>query len=172
MSELIYRRMQLSDIDRILEIEHRSFSAPWSRAAFEGELTRNHFAKYIVVEIDGVVAGYAGMWIIIDEAHITNIAIDPAYRGRKLGENLLRQMMMVAVWNGADRMTLEVRVSNKTAQSLYQKLGFIKYGIRKGYYSDNGEDAIIMWANLDPKRYERDTTEGSDADGLAGKSQN
>lgn len=150
MSEIRFRRMNLSDIDRIMEIEHRSFAAPWSRAAFEGELVRNHFARYMVVEVDGYVAGYAGMWMIIDEAHITNIAIDPAYRGKKLGEALLRQMMASAVWNGATRMTLEVRVSNQKAQNLYHKLGFRNYGIRKGYYTDNGEDAMIMWAELDP----------------------
>lgn len=160
MSEPIFRRMQLSDIDRILEIEQQSFSAPWSRAAFEGELIRNHFAKYIVVELDGYVIGHAGMWIIIDEAHITNIAIDPLFRGRKLGENLLRQMMTLAVWNGAERMTLEVRVSNLAAQNLYNKLGFRNYGIRKGYYTDNNEDALIMWAELDPQQHGMDTMEG------------
>ncbi|GAX88795.1 ribosomal-protein-alanine N-acetyltransferase RimI [Effusibacillus lacus] len=152
--------MHLSDIDRILEIERQSFSAPWSRSAFEAELTRNHFAKYIVVEVNGYVVGHAGMWIIIDEAHITNIAIDPAYRGRKLGEQLLARLMAMAVWNGAERMTLEVRVSNKAAQSLYQKMGFQNHGIRKAYYSDNGEDALIMWANLDPKQKESATMEG------------
>ncbi|WP_051074215.1 ribosomal protein S18-alanine N-acetyltransferase [Effusibacillus pohliae] len=152
--------MQLSDIDRILEIERQSFSAPWSRAAFERELTGNHFAKYIVVEVDGRVVGHAGMWIIVDEAHITNIAIDPAYRGRKLGENLLRQMMALAVWNGARRMTLEVRVSNQTAQNLYRKLGFRGCGIRKNYYSDNQEDALIMWAELNPNQHATDSMEG------------
>lgn len=150
MNEISFRSMNLTDIDRILEIEYQSFAAPWSRAAFEGELVRNHFARYFVVEVDGYAVGYAGMWLIIDEAHITNIAIDPAFRGKKLGELLLRQMMTVAVWNGATRMTLEVRVSNKKAQHLYEKLGFRSYGVRKGYYSDNGEDAIIMWAELGP----------------------
>lgn len=149
MSEIRFRQMNLLDIDRIMEIEHRSFATPWSRVAFEGELVRNHFARYIVVEVDGKVAGYAGMWLIIDEAHVTNIAIDPACRGKKLGEALLRQMMASAVRNGASRMTLEVRVSNQKAQNLYQKLGFKNYGVRKGYYTDNGEDAMIMWAELD-----------------------
>lgn len=160
MNDVIFRRMNLSDIDRILEIEHQSFTAPWSRNAFEGELTRNHFARYIVVEVDQLVVGYAGMWLIIDEAHITNIAIDPAFQGRKLGETLMRQMMTVAVWNGAVRMTLEVRVSNKKAQNLYEKLGFKSYGIRKRYYTDNGEDAMIMWAELDTSQNKQDTMEG------------
>jgi ribosomal-protein-alanine N-acetyltransferase len=160
MNEVTYRRMELSDIDRILEIERQSFAAPWSRTAFEGELTKNHFARYIVAEMDGRVVGHAGMWIIIDEAHITNIAIDPAYRGRKIGENLLRQMMRLALLNGAERMTLEVRVSNHAAQRLYNKLGFRNYGIRKGYYTDNGEDAMIMWADLHPKEHTTEYTEG------------
>lgn len=160
MNGVTYRRMQWSDIDRILEIERQSFSAPWSRAAFEGELARNCFAIYIVAEIGRRVVGYAGMWVILDEAHITNIAVDPAYRGKKLGENLLRQMMELAVGNGASRMTLEVRVSNKTAQNLYQKLGFRSCGIRKGYYSDNREDAVIMWAELKAEPHRPDEMEG------------
>jgi [ribosomal protein S18]-alanine N-acetyltransferase len=88
------------------------------------------------------------MWVIIDEAHITNIAIDPEMRGRKLGERLLRQMMRIAWVKGAERITLEVRVSNRIAQNLYKKLGFAPHGIRKGYYSDNHEDALIMWSDL------------------------
>lgn len=156
MSDIHYRRMELSDIDRILEIEKLSFTAPWSREAFEGELTKNHFARYLVVEVDDEVMGHAGMWLIMDEAHITNIAIHPSCRGRKLGENLLLQMMTLAVWNGAERMTLEVRVSNQTAQNLYKKLGFVSAGIRRGYYSDNGEDAMIMWADLLPDKAQAD----------------
>ncbi|BCJ87190.1 ribosomal protein S18-alanine N-acetyltransferase [Effusibacillus dendaii] len=160
MSGLTYRKMQLSDIDRVMEIEHKSFPAPWSRVAFEGELLRNHFAKYIVILLGGQIVGYSGMWIILDEAHITTIAVDPDFQGRKIGEHLLRQMMVLAVWNSAERMTLEVRVSNKVAQNLYQKMGFVNCGIRKKYYSDNQEDAIIMWADLDPNQQGLDRMEG------------
>ncbi|ASS77269.1 ribosomal-protein-alanine N-acetyltransferase [Tumebacillus algifaecis] len=140
--------MVLEDLDRVMEIEHQSFTLPWSREAYEAELTKNHFAKYLVATLGDVVVGYAGMWVILDEAHITNIAIDPSVRGRQLGERLMREMMAWSMANGAERMTLEVRVSNLPAQKLYDKLGFQSYGIRKGYYTDNNEDAMIMWAEM------------------------
>ncbi|TCP55950.1 ribosomal-protein-alanine N-acetyltransferase [Tumebacillus sp. BK434] len=145
---LAYRKMVVEDLDRVMEIEHRSFTLPWSREAYAAELTNNHFAKYLVVTLEGEVVGYAGMWVILDEAHITNIAIDPTVRGRRLGEQLMREMMALSMAHGAERMTLEVRVSNVPAQKLYDRLGFQSYGIRKGYYTDNNEDALIMWAEL------------------------
>jgi [ribosomal protein S18]-alanine N-acetyltransferase len=147
-----FRKMVASDIDRILVIERQSFTTPWTRAAFEGELHDNHFAQYYVAESDGQIIGYCGMWVIIDEAHITNIAIAREYRGLKIGEALLRFMMVTAVMHGAERMTLEVRVSNTVAKNLYYKLGFEDSGIRKGYYTDNHEDALIMWAELSQYR--------------------
>jgi ribosomal-protein-alanine N-acetyltransferase len=143
-----YRRMTLDDIPRIMEIEHKSFSLPWSQEAFAMELTQNHFAKYVVAVLDGLVVGYGGTWVIIDEAHVTNIAIHPDFRGKKLGEELMKQLMALAIAHGAERMTLEVRVSNTVAQNLYLKLGFLSHGIRKSYYTDNNEDAMIMWADL------------------------
>jgi ribosomal-protein-alanine N-acetyltransferase len=142
------RKMVLSDLDRVMEIENASFSVPWSRDAYLMELTQNHFAKYLVVEVDGEVVGYAGMWVILDEAHITNIAIHPDHRGKKIGEELMRRMMALGVAHGAERMTLEVRVSNIPAQKMYEKLGFVSHGVRKGYYTDNNEDALIMWVDL------------------------
>jgi ribosomal-protein-alanine N-acetyltransferase len=140
--------MRLDDIDAICEIEKEAFTTPWSAGAFHNELTNNQYAHYVVMELDGDIIGYAGMWLIMDEAHITNIAVREKYRGRKLGQRLLMQMQSVALFLGAERMTLEVRVSNTIAQRLYAKLGFIPAGLRKQYYTDNGEDAIIMWAHL------------------------
>jgi ribosomal-protein-alanine N-acetyltransferase len=140
--------MRLDDIDAICEIEKEAFTTPWSAGAFHNELTNNQYAHYVVMELDGYIIGYAGMWLIMDEAHITNIAVREKYRGRKLGERLLLQMQSAALFLGAERMTLEVRVSNTIAQRLYAKLGFIPAGLRKQYYTDNGEDAIIMWAHL------------------------
>lgn len=145
---LQFRLMTLSDIPDVMVIEHEAFTLPWTEEAFRNELTHNHFAKYMVMEIDGTAIGYAGMWTIMDEAHITNIAVRQAYRGRKLGERLLDELMRTAAYLGMERMTLEVRVSNLVAQRLYEKKGFESAGIRKGYYSDNMEDAMIMWANL------------------------
>ena len=146
--KLEFRLMQLNDIPDVLEIEHEAFTLPWTEEAFRNELTMNHFAKYMIMELDGQAIGYAGMWTIMDEAHITNIAIREAYRGRKLGDKLLDELMQTASYLGMERMTLEVRVTNKIAQGLYEKKGFKPAGVRKGYYSDNNEDAVIMWADL------------------------
>ncbi|MEF2967586.1 ribosomal protein S18-alanine N-acetyltransferase [Paenibacillus sp. M1] len=149
-----FRTMTLEDIPDIMVIEHESFTLPWSEDAFRNELTLNHFARYIVMDVDGKPVGYAGMWTIVDEAHITNIAVRTAYRGRHLGEKLLREMMRWARELEMERMTLEVRSSNMVAQSLYAKLGFVAAGVRKGYYSDNQEDAVIMWCELPEQAYE------------------
>ncbi len=148
VDSFVFRSMQEEDIDQILEVEHASFSTPWSREAFYNELNNNKFAVYIVLEEDKKIVGYCGAWIVIDEAHITNIALLPGFRGRKLGEALLRKMISVAEEMGTKSMTLEVRLSNHVAQSLYRKLGFRDGGIRKNYYSDNQEDALVMWVNL------------------------
>jgi ribosomal-protein-alanine N-acetyltransferase len=137
--------MRYEDIDGILHVEKRSFLTPWSRFAFLCELRDNQFAHYFVAKDADWVIGYAGMWLILNEAHVTNVAVDPAYRGKKVGEALMRTLMSVAREKKADRMTLEVRPSNAVAKNLYKKLGFIELGLRKGYYSDTGEDAIIMW---------------------------
>lgn len=146
--------MNLNDVPAIVEIEREAFTAPWSAEAFRNELTNNLFAKYMIMEQDGQVFGYGGMWLIIDEAHITNIAVREQYRGKGFGEKLLREMMRTAYFLGARRMTLEVRVSNEIAQALYRKLGFKPSGVRPAYYSDNLEDALIMWADLLPDEEE------------------
>ncbi|MCX8046053.1 ribosomal protein S18-alanine N-acetyltransferase [Anoxybacillus gonensis] len=143
-----FRFMTLQDLDRIVEIEQLSFTLPWSRSSFYQELTDNRYARYIVMEHDGQIIGYCGMWLVMDEAHITNIAVLPEFRGKKLGEALMKQAMVLAREEGAQTMTLEVRVSNTIAQSLYRKLGFLNGGIRKRYYSDNQEDALVMWVKL------------------------
>jgi ribosomal-protein-alanine N-acetyltransferase len=145
---LEFRSMRIDDIPAICEIEIDAFATPWTKEAFNNELTNNHFAKYMVMELAGEVVGYGGMWLIVDEAHVTNIAVAAPYRGRKWGERLLIELQRTASFMGAIRMTLEVRVSNSIAQRLYGKLGFYPVGTRRGYYSDNNEDAIIMWAEL------------------------
>ncbi len=145
---IAFRAMELKDIDRIHEIETKSFATPWSKEAFHNELTMNKFALYTVIEVGNEVAGYCGAWMVIDEVHITNIALLPEYRGMKLGEALLRKVMDLVKELGAKTMTLEVRVSNLVAQSLYRKLGFQEGAIRKQYYTDNLEDALVMWVNL------------------------
>jgi ribosomal-protein-alanine N-acetyltransferase len=144
----VFRFMREEDIDQVIEVEHASFTTPWSREAFFNEIHNNKFAVYIVLEENDKIIGYCGTWIVIDEAHVTNIAILPEYRGKNLGEALLGNLISTAREMGARSMTLEVRVTNHVAQSLYRKFGFQNGGIRKNYYSDNQEDALIMWVNL------------------------
>lgn len=148
-STVTFRQMTIEDIDQIMVIETASFTVPWSREAFYNEMVNNTFASYLVAETpDHRVIGYCGAWLIIDEAHITNIAILPEFRGHKIGEALLKAMMQFAHLRGCQSMTLEVRVTNVVAQGLYRKLGFKDGGIRKNYYTDNGEDALVMWVRL------------------------
>lgn len=120
-SELIFRLMKLEDIPEILIIEREAFTMPWTEEAFRNELTHNHFAKYMVMELESHIIGYAGMWAIVDEAHVTNIALLEAYRGRKWGDRLLDELMKTAAYLGMKSITLEVRVSNEVAQNLYRK---------------------------------------------------
>ncbi|MFD0588877.1 ribosomal protein S18-alanine N-acetyltransferase [Paenibacillus sp. GCM10027627] len=147
-NEIVFRPMVKEDIPYIIAIEQEAFTSPWSEEAFHNELNNNMFARYYVMEGNGELLGYGGMWIIMDEAHITNIAIRADARGKGLGNRLLEQLQHKALHFGAAKMTLEVRASNTIAQSLYLKYGFEPSGIRPRYYSDNEEDALIMWAEL------------------------
>ena len=140
--------MQLHHLDEVLQIEEQSFPTPWSRYAFTCELLDNDFARYYCLLHGDVVVGYMGLWVILDEGHITNVAIHPDYRNHGLGEFLMRQVMLHCQSSGVQRMTLEVRVSNLAAQSLYKRLGFTGVGVRKGYYTDTREDAMIMWKDI------------------------
>lgn len=147
MSQVDIDLMQLTDVGRVIEIERISFPTPWSRLAFLSELLENHRAIYIVAKDGQNVVGYAGMWQIFDEGHITTIAVAPAYRGQGIGRALLQTLASLGKARGVVRMTLEVRKSNNVAQNLYLSEGYVPAGIRPGYYQDNNEDAIIMWKN-------------------------
>ena len=137
------RAMCAEDVDAILAVEEASFHTPWTRGDFEGELI-NPLAYYLVAE-DEVVIGYVGSWIIFDECHITNIAVAPETRRRGIGEKLLQTLIHDAEEKGVIATTLEVRPSNAPAIALYEKYGFAVEGVRKRYYADTGEDALIMW---------------------------
>lgn len=144
-AEITIEPMTLADVEGVWVVEQTSFVTPWSKMAFISELTENAHADYIVAKCDGQVVGYAGMWLVLDEAHITNIAVHSKFRGRKIGQTLLQALLERAKLRGARRATLEVRRSNMVAQQLYLKLGFTPRGVRRGYYSDTREDAIVMW---------------------------
>jgi [ribosomal protein S18]-alanine N-acetyltransferase len=139
------RPMRVEDIHGVLAIEQMSFPTPWPRDAYQHELRDNRLACYLVAREFHRLVGYAGMWVILDEAHVTTIAVDPLHRRRRIGERLLVALIDEAMRRGARWVTLEVRKSNLGAQSLYRKYGFRDIGLRKGYYSDNREDAIVMW---------------------------
>lgn len=145
MAEVSIRQMQPADIDAVLLVENQAFTTPWSRAAFESEVGDNDLAHYLVLADGERVVGYAGFWLVIDEAHVTNIALLTEYHGRGLGSLLLEHLILAAKVLGAVSMTLEVRPSNKAARKLYSRRGFVERGIRPNYYTDLNEDAIIMW---------------------------
>ena len=130
-------------------------------------MTTNKCARYIVAEEDGKVLGYAGAWLIFDEGHITNIAVDEAYRGRGIGIGVTQALMQYAANMGVQYMTLEVRKSNVVAQNMYKKLHFIELGVRKRYYEDNGEDAYLYvcqtMPEIDPDFYEESEDETEEA---------
>lgn len=142
-SDCIVRRMTMADVDGVAAVEAATFPTPWSRDAFVSEM-KNVAARYLVAERNGTVIGYAGAWIILDESHITNIVVLQAERGKGIGRALTAGLMQYLSNLGAAYATLEVRKSNEVAQNLYKSLGFIKLGVRKRYYEDNDEDALIM----------------------------
>ncbi len=151
--DVTIEKMQVRDLDRVMEIEALAYPTPWSRRAFQSEITDNSYAHYFVVRHRGLIVGYVGMWVILEESHITNIAVHPDYRRRGIARFVLETMFQKAKELGSTKMTLEVRVSNAGAIRLYKSLGFVDRGLRKGYYTDTREDAIIMWKDdLGPEK--------------------
>lgn len=138
------RAMKKADVRSVYEIEVLSFRTPWSLRSLTGEL-KNDVAHYTVLEKDGEIIGYCGMWVLFEEAHITNIAIHPEQRGSGYGKQLLHASMRVAASFGAEMMTLEVRETNAVAQHMYDEMDFLQQGRRKRYYTDTGEDALLLW---------------------------
>jgi ribosomal-protein-alanine N-acetyltransferase len=142
--------MRSSDVRQVMSIEKVSFPAPWPASAYRYELNKNDLSNYLVLRIEGNaradarVVAYGGFWLIVDEGHISTLAVDPAWRGRGLGEWMLVILIETAILRGAGELTLEVRASNQVAQALYRKYGFVQVGLRRGYYHDNHEDALIM----------------------------
>ncbi len=141
---MAFREMIPEDADAVAQIEKSCFPVPWSRQSFWEEASHEHTLYWLALDEEKVI-GYAGCWILAGEAQITNVAISPEYQGKGVGTQLMKSMIEVAKKRGATAMTLEVRPSNASALALYKKFGLKSVGRRKGYYSDNGEDAIIMW---------------------------
>lgn len=144
MDDFVIRKMEPADIVAVSELEKLCFSMPWSAEALAKELG-NALSYYLVAVSNGKVIGYAGAWHIVDEAHITNVAVAPDYRQRAVGERLMAAMIARMKDQGAVSMTLEVRRSNSAALRLYGKLNFKLEGVRKNYYEAPVEDALILW---------------------------
>jgi ribosomal-protein-alanine N-acetyltransferase len=142
--ELELTRMRRRHLRRVLAIEGQVYPRPWSASLFLSELAQRTARTYLVAKAEGEVIGYAGMMFMGDEAHVTNIAVDPAFHSRKAGTRLLLAIITEAIARGAEVISLEVRVSNRIAQTMYEKFGFSAVGIRKGYYVETNEDALIM----------------------------
>ncbi len=138
------RRMTLDDLPAVVEIEHISFSMPWSERAFRYEVQENPAARGWVTTLDGRVVAMMVLWMIADEAHIATIATHPHFRRRGFARQMLIKALQAARQEGAKHALLEVRAHHHAAQNLYRSLGFIEVGYRPKYYFDNGEDAILM----------------------------
>ena len=145
----LIRKLTESDLDELMPIENESFTMPWSRQSYESEL-QNQYATYLVCDFEGEVAAYAGMWTVFEEAHITNVAVGKKYRGQGMGQVLMLEEEKIARAKGAELILLEVRVSNTAAVEMYKGLGFVPTGLRKEYYTDNQEDALVMTKYLVP----------------------
>jgi ribosomal-protein-alanine N-acetyltransferase len=138
--------MRLTDVPVVSAIDRLCYPVPWDPHAYETELG-NRSACYLVARVDGEIVGYAGMWVVMDEAHVTTLAVAPEHRRKGIGERLLVALIEEAIWRGAIRASLEVREHNHVAQTLYRKHGFRTAAVRKRYYSDNQENALVMWAD-------------------------
>ena len=134
------------DLSGVLEVEHESFTNPWTREMYSWELQNRSVCHIFVVRTDDCpVAGFCAFWLVFDEIHINNLAVRPAFRGRGIGSALMHHVLTEAQQLGARRATLEVRASNEAARRMYERLGFYVAGTRRNYYSQPVEDALILW---------------------------
>jgi ribosomal-protein-alanine N-acetyltransferase len=157
---IVVDRMTVDDLGAVQEIEGESFTTPWPPHAYRSELETNRLAHYIVARYDDQLVGFAGMWLMVDEAHITTFAVRRTWRRQGVGERLLLALLDLAQARGAREATLEVRPSNHPARRLYEKYGFALVGVRRRYYSDDNEDALILTTDTLDSRAMRDRIAG------------
>jgi len=149
VSNIVYRKMKLEDVDAVAQLESEIFPTPWSRESFCKEVEENNIAYYIVALKGSELVGYGGLWHVITEMHITNIAVKQEYRGTGIGQGILTRLIERAENDElVDIIALEVRRSNFRAQNLYRKYGFFVVGVREKYYENNREDAYIMFKKI------------------------
>lgn len=153
---VVITQMRRRHLRGVQHIEQQVYPQPWSLSLFLGELGQRNTRLYLVARVGRQVVGYLGMFRVIDDAHVTTFAVDPAWQHRGIGTRLMSAAARAAVARGCKNFTLEVRVSNEPAKRLYQRFGFAPAGVRKAYYPDNREDALVMWANeIDSAEYAR-----------------
>ena len=138
--------MRRRHLRSVVRIEAQVYPRPWSHSLFVSELALRSSRSYVVAKVGRDVVGYAGLMMSLTDGHVTTIAVDPVWHRRGVGIRLLLALAREAIERGALAMTLEVRLSNRGAQEMYKRFGFTPVGVRKGYYADTGEDALIMWA--------------------------
>jgi ribosomal-protein-alanine N-acetyltransferase len=148
--------MRRRHLRSVLKIEAQVYARPWSLSLFVSELALRTSRAYYVARINGVLCGYAGLMVTEDDGHVTTLAVDPAWHRNKIGTRLLLTLVREAIRRGASNLTLEVRVTNHAAQEMYRRFGFRPAGIRKNYYVETNEDALVMWAHdVDTPEYRR-----------------
>ncbi len=153
-SDVTLAPMRRRHLRAVLRIEAQVYPRPWSLRLFMSELALRSTRTYTVALVDSGVAGYSGLMVQGDDAHVTTIAVDPSWHRQGIGSRLLLQMARAAVEQGAQHLTLEVRMSNEAAKKLYGAFGFAPAGVRKNYYVETNEDALVMWANdIDAPEY-------------------
>lgn len=146
--DLVFSRAELArDLEGILAVDAATFERPWTRAMYEWEWTHSDVARFYVARGAGAVVAYSAGWVIFDELHINNLAVDPAWRRRGVASALLTFVLQAAAAEGALRSTLEVRRSNEPARRLYERFGFAFAGVRTDYYREPVEDALVLWRN-------------------------
>jgi ribosomal-protein-alanine N-acetyltransferase len=143
--EVVIERMRRRHLPAVMRIEHGAHPRPWSVGVFNSELAQGEDRYYAVARADGKVAGYGGLMFVVDEGHVTNIAVAAQWRRHGLGTRLLAHLVRQALSRQCVAMTLEVRMGNEAAQHLYRNFGFTGAGVRRNYYPETGEDALIMW---------------------------
>ncbi len=170
IQRLTLEPMRQDDIPTVQAIERQVFLSPWPKNAYNTELNQNRHASYLVLRCEGELVGYAGLWKVVSEAHVTTIGVRAEDQGKGYGKTLFAALIVRAYQLGAHWMTLEVRSTNLPAIAMYESFGFKAIGRRRGYYTDNGEDAVVMWSDsLHAPRFKEAFTArlgGIDAGGL------
>lgn len=148
--------MTFDDLDAVQEIERAVFTQPWTRGMFAAELSKTNLSTYFVAKVKGEIIGYTGLFSVFEEGHITTLAVKPEYQGQGVGTMLILNLLESSLSKGVKRFTLEVRKSNLSARRLYEKFGFQEMGVRKRYYRDNDEDAIVFCTgDLSSQEYQK-----------------